>query len=87
MYADSLRDSGFTVREVESTDEGLVAAPDADVVITAIRMPGSLNGIELIRRLRDDVRTKHTPLIVLTACTLEPDIGPKAPSPDRPTAS
>ena len=73
IYADSLRNSGFTVHEVESPDEGLAAAPAADLVITAIRMPGSFDGIELVRRLRDDVSTKHKPLIVLMACTLEPD--------------
>ena len=72
-YADSLRDSGFAVRVAESTDEGLAEAQDADLIITAIRMPGSFDGVELVRRLRQDERTKHTPLIVLTACTVEPD--------------
>ena len=73
VYADSLRENGFAVREVESTDAGLVAAADADLVITAVRMPGSFDGIELVRRLREDERTKDTPLIVLTTCAVEPD--------------
>jgi CheY-like chemotaxis protein len=72
-YADSLRDSGFAVRVAESTDEGLAAAQDADLIITAIRMPGSFDGVELVRRIRENVRTKHKPLIVFTACTFEPD--------------
>jgi CheY-like chemotaxis protein len=73
VYANSLRDDGFAVCEVESTDEGLVAAQHADLIITAVRMPGSFDGIELVRRLRQDKRTQDTPLIVLTTCAVEPD--------------
>ena len=73
MYAEFLRANGFSVTEVDSTDEGLSAAPAADLIVTGVRMPGSFDGIELVRRLRDDERTKRKPLIVLTACTFEPD--------------
>ena len=45
LDADSLRDSGFAVREVESTDDGLAAAQGVDLVITAIRMPGALTSV------------------------------------------
>jgi CheY-like chemotaxis protein len=73
MYAEYLRSKGFSVTEVDSTDAGLSAAPAADLVVTAIRMPGTFDGIELVRRLRADERTRATPLIVLTACAFEPD--------------
>lgn len=73
MYAEFLRASGFSVTEVDSTDEGLSAAHAADLIVTGVRMPGSFDGIELVRRLRDDERTRSKPLIVLTACTFEPD--------------
>ena len=73
MYADYLRNNGFSVTEVDSTDAGLSAAPAADLVITGVRVGGSFDGIELVRRLRDDDRTRGKPLIVLTACTFEPD--------------
>jgi CheY-like chemotaxis protein len=73
MYAEFLRAHGFSVTEVDSTDEGLSAAETADLIVTGVRMPGSFDGIELVRRLRDDERTKSKPLIVLTACTFEPD--------------
>jgi two-component system, cell cycle response regulator DivK len=73
MYAEFLRANGFSVTEVDSTDEGLSAAQAADLIVTGVRMPGSFDGIELVRRLRDDERTKRKPLIVLTACTFEPD--------------
>ena len=73
MYAEFLRANGFSVTEVDSTDEGLSAAHAADLIVTGVRMPGTFDGIELVRRLRDDERTKRKPLIVLTACTFEPD--------------
>ena len=73
MYAEFLRGQGFAVTEVDSTDAGLSAAPEADLIITGIRLAGSFDGIELVRRLRGDARTKHTPVIVLTACAFEPD--------------
>jgi len=73
MYADYLRDHGYSVTEVDSTDAGLSAAQAADLVITGVRVAGSFDGIELVRRLRGDDRTKDKPLIVLTACTFEPD--------------
>lgn len=73
MYAEFLRANGFNVTEVDSTDAGLSAAESADLIVTGVRMPGSFDGIELVRRLRDDDRTKSKPLIVLTACTFEPD--------------
>ena len=73
MYAEFLRANGFQVTEVDSTDDGLSAAHAADLIVTGVRMPGSFDGIELVRRLRDDERTKTKPLIVLTACTFEPN--------------
>jgi DNA-binding response OmpR family regulator len=73
MYADYLRDHGYSVTEVDSTDAGLSAAQAADLVITGVRVAGSFDGIELVRRLRHDERTKAKPLIVLTACGFEPD--------------
>ena len=73
LYAEYLRSNGFSVTEVDSTDAGLSAAPAADLIITGVRVAGSFDGIELLRRLRGDGRTKDKPLIVLTACTFEPD--------------
>jgi two-component system, cell cycle response regulator DivK len=73
MYAEFLRGQGFAVTEVDSTDAAWSAAPAADLIITGIRLAGSFDGIELVRRIRDDKRTKGTPVIVLTACGFEPD--------------
>jgi CheY-like chemotaxis protein len=73
MYADYLRHCGFTVRTADTTDEGLIRASDADVIVTEIRVHGSFDGVELVSRLRDAARTRQTPIIVLTSCAFAPD--------------
>ena len=60
MYAEFLRGQGFAVTEVDSTDAGWSAAPDADLIITGIRLAGSFDGIELVRRLRRRAHEAHT---------------------------
>lgn len=50
VLADSLADAGYRVLEAESADEALRLLddqPQTRVVITDVRMPGSLDGIEL----------------------------------------
>jgi two-component system, cell cycle response regulator DivK len=37
-------------------------------VITAILLPGEMDGIALVAALRADLRTREIPIIVLTAC-------------------
>lgn len=73
MYAEYLRLHAFHVVEVGNTADALALAPTADVVVTAISLPGPFDGIELVRRLRVDDQTKHEAIIVVTACTYEPD--------------
>jgi two-component system, cell cycle response regulator DivK len=68
MYAVYLRLCGFTVRTADTTDDGLSRADDVDVVVTEIHVPGSWDGVELVRQLRHSAATKRTPIIVLTAC-------------------
>ena len=39
-----------------------------------IGVPGSFDGVELVRRVRQTARTKHAPIMVLlTACVFESD--------------
>jgi DNA-binding response OmpR family regulator len=73
MYADHLRMCGFTVLTADTTDEGWKFASDADVIVTETRVLGSLNGFDLVNRLRHADATKQTPIIVLTACAFEAD--------------
>lgn len=48
--------------------DALAAAPRVDVILTGILLAGSMDGIELITRLRRDARSHHRPIIVLSAC-------------------
>ena len=66
MYAEYLRIQQFRAVEIDNTADALALAPTADAVVTSIRVPGPFDGIELVRRLREDDRTKQKPLIVLT---------------------
>ncbi|HKY52228.1 MAG TPA: response regulator [Candidatus Limnocylindria bacterium] len=44
-----------------------------DLVVTDVNMP-LMNGLELVRRLREDRRTARTPIVVLSAAKQEQDI-------------
>lgn len=57
LLADELRDAGFRVVEAVNADEALdymSARSDIDLVFTDIRMPGSMNGLELAAVLHDE---------------------------------
>jgi two-component system cell cycle response regulator DivK len=73
MYAEYLRSRGMTVVTPLSTDDAWSYAPAADVIVTGIRVAGTFDGIEFVRRLRAATRTARVPIIVLTACAFEPD--------------
>jgi CheY-like chemotaxis protein len=72
MYAEYLRLLGFRLLESDTTDEALLQAPRSQVIVTGVRVNGSFDGLELVRRLRADERTQSKPIIVLTACAFEP---------------
>ena len=68
MISLALKDKSFEVVEAGDGEEALSAVDKSDkfdVVITDINMP-NMNGIELIRKLRSDVKFKFTPILVLT---------------------
>jgi CheY-like chemotaxis protein len=71
MYAEYLRACWFTVRTASTTDLALMDAGDADVIVTEIRVRGSFDGVELVRRLKDGDGTRETPILVLTGSVLE----------------
>ena len=72
--AEHLHTFGFTVLTADTTDDGLTRANDVDVIVTWIGVPGSLDGVELVRQVRQTARTKHAPIMVLlTACVFESD--------------
>jgi pilus assembly protein CpaE len=67
---------GYRVEAVANGIEALkvIASKGApDLVVTDVNMP-LMNGLELVKRLREDRRTARTPIIVLSAAKQEQDI-------------
>lgn len=64
----SLDQSKYTVSGAYSAREALriVEQSIPDVILVDIMMPG-VNGYELCQALRENMRTKHTPIIILSA--------------------
>ena len=55
VIAEALREAGMRVIEVGNADEAMEhieAGTPIDFVFTDIEMPGSMNGLELVRRLQ-----------------------------------
>jgi two-component system chemotaxis response regulator CheY len=63
----TLQDSGYEVVQATDGVDGLTKAKAerVDMVVTDLNMP-NMNGIELIRGLRDLTAYKFTPIIMLT---------------------
>ncbi|MBO1906148.1 response regulator [Microvirga sp. 3-52] len=73
--ADALEDAGFEVIETanaHAAQEALLRRTDIRVLFTDVRMPGSMNGLELASLVRS--RWPHIS-VVITSGHLEPDDG------------
>jgi CheY-like chemotaxis protein len=68
MYVEYFRQAGLTPVAVDNAADAFAQAPGIDVVVTGILLNGAEDGVELVHRLRRDLRTAHKPVIVLTAC-------------------
>src|SRR5947209_9316117 len=71
VLADELRMAGFHALEAADADEALAllaAAPEIGLVFTDIRMPGSMDGLELSRQVR--ARWPHVKVIVASGAEL-----------------
>jgi two-component system phosphate regulon response regulator PhoB len=68
MYARTLRAAGYRAIEAENSIAAyrLAATDLLDVVVTDVRIAGSINGLELTRLLRSNARTAAARIIVLT---------------------
>lgn len=64
----------FDILQAENGAEGVSMAQDhmPDIIVSDIMMP-QMNGIELTRQLKGDIRTSHIPIILLTAKTTDDD--------------
>jgi CheY-like chemotaxis protein len=57
--AEALRATGWTVVEAGNADEAwsyLKTGAPVDLIVTDVRMPGTMNGLELADRVRDQFR-------------------------------
>jgi DNA-binding response OmpR family regulator len=68
MYAIGLSATGFQTIAVKNARDGFAHAciNHPDVIVTELLFTGA-SGLELIRRVRHDRRTKHMCIVVLTA--------------------
>jgi two-component system cell cycle response regulator DivK len=68
LYAHALTMSGFDVIEAENGADAIAhtCARGPDVVLMDLSLP-VLDGWEATRRLKDDTRTAHIPVVALTA--------------------
>jgi len=71
--ADSFGDD-MRILQAENGEQGVEMAQEhtPDIIVSDIMMP-RMNGIELTRQLKGDVRTSHIPIILLTAKTSDED--------------
>ena len=60
VYMEFLRDHQLAVIGVSDPWAALIAAPKADVVVAGILLARSMDGVELIARLRRDERTTNS---------------------------
>ncbi|HKW90779.1 MAG TPA: response regulator [Methylomirabilota bacterium] len=74
MERDILQFYGYQTMEAETAEEGLrlaQATPPA-LVLMDIQLPG-MNGIEALKHLRADPRTRAIPVIAVTASVMDQD--------------
>ena len=72
MYADSLRFAGYRTLEASSGPEALQLAFDRQpgLILMDLSLPG-IDGWEVTARLKKDTRTRHIPIVALTAHALQ----------------
>jgi two-component system chemotaxis sensor kinase CheA len=74
MEKSILEQAGYEVRTAVTGEEGLslAASESFDAVVTDVEMPG-MSGFELTARLRNTVRYKDTPVVIVTSLAREED--------------
>ena len=72
MYAERLRAEGYTVVSAYDGEEALekISKEMPDIILLDIMMP-KINGIDVMKKLREDDKTAGIPIILLTALIQE----------------
>lgn len=67
ILRDKLTIKGFTVLEAKNGEEGLAIALShhPDLILLDILMP-NMGGLEMLKKLREDTKSKSTPVIMFT---------------------
>jgi DNA-binding response OmpR family regulator len=68
MYAEYFRYQGFDPIAVSTARHALTLASKVDAIVTGLLLPGHMDGMTLIERLKTDRKTRNVPLIVVTSC-------------------
>ena len=74
LVRDVLHASGYRVVEAETAEDSLHIAAEQRpaLILMDIQLPG-MNGIEALKRLRDDPATRAIPVIAVTASAMTQD--------------
>lgn len=75
LVAFKLTQAGYDVAPVEDgvrAWDDIMATPP-DIAVLDVMMPG-LSGLDVLRKIREDERTKNVPVILLTARSRESDV-------------
>jgi CheY-like chemotaxis protein len=74
LVRDVLRATGYAPLEASSGEEAIALATESPptLVLMDIQLPG-MDGVEALRRLREDERTARIPVLALTAQAMEGD--------------
>jgi len=72
LYSDRLKQEGFNVVHANNGEDALrlVGETDPALIILDIMMP-KMNGLDVLKALKDNPATKDTPVIIVTALVQE----------------
>jgi len=65
MYQERLTEEGYKVTLAVDGEEALDKTTGVDLILLDIMLP-KLNGFEVLKKLKENSRTRHIPVIILT---------------------
>ena len=75
LLNENLQSEGYGVVSVASAEDALTLPLDSyNLVISEVKLPGEIDGLELLDRMKDDRLTAHVPLMFCTTLDGENDI-------------